>query len=905
LRPFHVLLKEYRLAVCTTLTAFIVTLLVHSWSDRTAYALFLCASIVSAYFGGLRPGALATGLGFVCLVVEYVMLGSGSPYRNEVDFIPSMILFTALAGLATYLSHECRQAVKAPPPSLDALANRREAVLLADGKSQVAYLNEAARTLSGWPGNDAVGQALEKVFRVLDEENRQPVKDPLGRVKSTGSSPGPVSSGLFVCKDGSERAIEYWLESIPDPQGGTPRLLCVFRDVSESRRAAKEMRQSQGRAQALVNSAPAGILLLDPLGQCLYSNSAFKAIAGLTHEDGKDSGWVRSIHPDDRGVVEEWQTSGKKSLAYTREFRLQDGRGTIRWVRLRADAVLSEKNESFGQVGTLEDITYRRKMECELADRRQREDHFATLEKSHAALQQEHINRQRTEEKLRKENAELLKLGKESQDALTLRQQAEDGLRREQAAWKKAEERFRHEIAELQAARELSEEQAAMLQRETETLRQGQNDAAEHKHAVEKLKEQHQKDRRKWHDERDRLQNEHQEASAARAALDLDSRFIRSLLAGLAEGVCAVDREGLVTYLNPAAEKILGRGEADLVGKGIESIRVFDENAPATERLVSSSLAARQVIRKDKVQFRKPDGDVATVTCSVAALPDTGRGEGAVVCLQEAGGRARREEELAKQVKRLTGAVRQMDDFIDRVTERFRPTLTRLRDAALQRESWEVMTYQIGRFARLVENVWVVSRLARDDLTLTVQPVELAGLIDWTVQTFSPLLQSRRQHLTVSLPLEPESILGDAERLEQVLNELLDNAARYTAPGGNIRLTAERRGERVQVRIQDSGRGIDAPALARLAEVSARSRRYWDESSEGLGVGLALVHDLVEMQGGTIELRSNGANHGSEAAFWLPAATRGVTSDGDTVGRPVYQGPKWVRAPEPTSDEAR
>jgi PAS domain S-box-containing protein len=790
LKYIHFLLQGYRLAVSATLVVFGVTLLVGSWSDRTAFALFLCATVVSAYFGGLRPGALSVGLGCVFLLIEYTFIHADSPYRNEIDFVPSLLLFVAVGALVTYLSHECRKVVKGPSP-VEGLADRREAVLLADGKSQVAYLNDAARTLSGWPGNDAVGQALDKFFRLLDEGSRQPVKDPLGRVKSAASSPSPVATGLFVCKDGSEKGIEYWLESLPDPQGGAPRVLCVFRDVSEQRRAEKERKQYQEQ---------------------------------------------------------------------------------------------------------------RNKLESDLAESKLREDHYASLEKAKAELEQQLAELRQDQEILREENAELLKQGQASQDEHAEGQRVEEALRREQATWLKTEEKLRHQIAELQTAKDLAEEQIAVQQKETDSLRQGHKDAAEHKLAAEKLKDQHQKERKRWQEERDRLQQAHQEVTVSRAALDKDMRLLRVMLTNLGDGVCAVDREGTVTFVNAAAEKLLGRSAADLLGKGLDAYRVAETNGTITERLIPRPLASRTVVRKDKVAFRRQDGTVAVVACSIAALADPENGEGAALCFHDVSGRARREEELTLQVQRLNEAVRRMDTFLDRLTERFRPGLLRMRDAALLPESHDLFGYQLQRLTRMVDNVWTVSRLAHDKLALNTQTVDLEEIVRRAVHAFSPLLQARRQHLTVSLPLEPEALVGDTDRLEQILVEVLDNAARYSAPGGNIRFSAERQGERMVLRIHDGGRGIEGGVLSQLADLSARERRFWEQSPEGLGVGLALVHNLVEMHGGKVELTSNGAGHGSELILRLPAAPCGVHPGAEAEGMPVYKGPKGIRTTEQVSE---
>jgi len=145
-------------------------------------------------------------------------------------------------------------------------------------------------------------------------------------------------------------------------------------------------------------------------------------------------------------------------------------------------------------------------------------------------------------------------------------------------------------------------------------------------------------------------------------------------------------------------------------------------------------------------------------------------------------------------------------------------------------------------------------------------------------------------------------LIGDADRLEQVLTEVLDNAARYSAPGGNIRLTAERQGDRIVLHVHDSGQGMEANTLARITELSARERRYWEESPDGLGVGLALVHSLVEMHGGTVEVRSNGAGHGSELVLRLPAAPCGIHPSAEAMGQPVYKGPKGIRSAEQVTE---
>jgi CheY-like chemotaxis protein len=154
-----------------------------------------------------------------------------------------------------------------------------------------------------------------------------------------------------------------------------------------------------------------------------------------------------------------------------------------------------------------------------------------------------------------------------------------------------------------------------------------------------------------------------------------------------------------------------------------------------------------------------------------------------------------------------------------------------------------------------------------------------------------PLIEARKHRLTVHLPPEPVTIAADPVRLSQVLGNLLNNAAKYTEEGGRVSLSCERTANEVVLRVRDSGVGIPREKLTSVFDLFTQLDRSLDRSQGGLGVGLTLVRQLVEMHGGRVEARSDGPNQGSEFVVCLPirAATEppAAPAGGDINGAQV------------------
>ncbi|VTT96645.1 pas pac sensor hybrid histidine kinase : PAS/PAC sensor hybrid histidine kinase OS=Haliangium ochraceum (strain DSM 14365 / JCM 11303 / SMP-2) GN=Hoch_3141 PE=4 SV=1: GAF_2: HisKA: HATPase_c: Response_reg: PAS_9: HisKA: HATPase_c: Response_reg [Gemmataceae bacterium] len=227
----------------------------------------------------------------------------------------------------------------------------------------------------------------------------------------------------------------------------------------------------------------------------------------------------------------------------------------------------------------------------------------------------------------------------------------------------------------------------------------------------------------------------------------------------------------------------------------------------------------------------------------------------------------------------LREADRKKDEFLAILAHELRNPLAPLRTglelvrrgAGQAERAWLMMERQVNQLVRLVDDLLDVSRITQGRLELRRGPVQLAAVIEGAVETARPLIDRARHDLTVVLPDRSVTLDGDAARLSQVFANLLTNAAKYTPPGGRIRVSAARDPGGVSVTVADNGVGIPPPMLPRVFDMFTQVDRTLEKTTGGLGIGLSLVKGLVEMHGGTVVAQSDGEGTGSTFTVHLPA----------------------------------
>ena len=184
------------------------------------------------------------------------------------------------------------------------------------------------------------------------------------------------------------------------------------------------------------------------------------------------------------------------------------------------------------------------------------------------------------------------------------------------------------------------------------------------------------------------------------------------------------------------------------------------------------------------------------------------------------------------------------------------------------------MEQQLRQAMRLVDDLFDLTAGSLHKLSLCKEVVTLADVVAGATETADHLLSARRHRLTVSLPPGPVYLQADPLRLEQVLTNLLTNAAKFTDPGGHVRLTAVVEAGQVVLRVRDDGRGIAPDLLPRVFDLFHQGPGT--PRTGGLGVGLALVKSLVELHGGSVAAQSDGPGTGSEFVLCLPVGAHGA-----------------------------
>jgi PAS domain S-box-containing protein len=325
---------------------------------------------------------------------------------------------------------------------------------------------------------------------------------------------------------------------------------------------------------------------------------------------------------------------------------------------------------------------------------------------------------------------------------------------------------------------------------------------------------------------------------------------------------------GVFAVLRTGKPEIIGEMTDDLLVQGAKDERHLD---------LIRSLGLKSYICVPLVVSGKPLG-VLTFATSESGRRYT---EADLALAMDLAHRAAIAIENTQLYQALRETDRRKDEFLATLAHELRNPLAPIRnalqilkmprvDAETVERSRDMMERQVNHLVRLVDDLLDVSRVMRGKIELRRERVELATVVARAVETVQPLVDAQGHDLSVRLPTESLPIDGDPVRLTQVVGNLLTNAAKYTEPNGRIRLTAERDGDVTVLRVRDTGIGIAPHMLPRIFELFVQVDHATTKAQGGLGIGLTLAKNLVEMHNGTVEARSEGLGKGSEFIVRLP-----------------------------------
>jgi PAS domain S-box-containing protein len=376
------------------------------------------------------------------------------------------------------------------------------------------------------------------------------------------------------------------------------------------------------------------------------------------------------------------------------------------------------------------------------------------------------------------------------------------------------------------------------------------------------------------------------ERRAAEAAFRSSEARLRALLEGTTLAVWETDAEGRMEGDCRTWEAHTGLGAAECQGLAWLAAVHPDEREEIARRW-------QQVVRELRpfdveVRLRRPDGGRRWTNLRATPLRrEDGTVAGWIGVSLDISDRRRAEQAEAE--------ARRKDEFIAMLGHELRnPLATIVSGLDVQRmlgpgeeteQMRERMERQAAHLVRLVDDLLDVSRITRNKIELRREHLDLAATVREAVDAFRPQAPDRLLLLNpIGGPLPVE---GDSIRLNQVLTNLLSNAAKFTAAGGEIRVGVARNGDSAVVSVRDDGIGIAPDQLPRIFDLFIQAARSGTSSESGLGVGLTLVRRLVELHGGLVEAHSEGPGRGSEFIVRLPLAAAGPKAKPTPAPRPV------------------
>ncbi|GAB6273244.1 MAG: ATP-binding protein [Peptococcaceae bacterium] len=337
---------------------------------------------------------------------------------------------------------------------------------------------------------------------------------------------------------------------------------------------------------------------------------------------------------------------------------------------------------------------------------------------------------------------------------------------------------------------------------------------------------------------------------------------IQTILNSMMEGVVALDNQGNVLLLNSAVENFLGVAQEACLGKNILNlIRNYD-----LERAVKQALKSERPITQE-FQLIYPEPSFYYLKATPLKNQEQEK-EGIVLLLRNITKEKKLDQMRTEFVANVSHELRTPLTSISGFLETLREGA--IDDPAAARRILDIMSKETNRLAKLIDELLHLSKIEERRVVHRWQLVQLKEIINQVTVMFQPQAQQKSLSLTVEIPVELPCISGDPDLLAQVLTNLVDNAIKYTLPGGQVLIRATIDRENVQVEVKDTGIGIPPEDLPRVFERFYRVEKARARELGGIGVGLAIVKHIIKAHGGSIKAESI-PHQGSSFKVTLPA----------------------------------
>ncbi|HEX2972958.1 MAG TPA: PAS domain S-box protein [Tepidisphaeraceae bacterium] len=773
-----------------------------------------------------------------------------------------------------------------------------DAIFVKDQQGRYQMVNPATAAVVGRSPSELIGKDDVELFGA---DTAQKMRETDRQVMAANQ---PMTYEEVVATAGIPRHRLTTKTPYRDETGQTIGIIGISRDITELQAAQATLRSSEERYRFLAESMPQMVWSTDPEGRPLDANSRWEQYTGQSPQRVIDEGWAEAIHPEDRPhAIQRWMQSQSTGEPYKCEYRMRRASdGSYRWHLVQAVPMKDEHGQIIRWVGNSTDI-HDLKVAQEAMQLNKRRLALA-IDSAQIGLWDVDLITDRLTESDRRGPMFGRPLGPAHATVEDWRRDLhpDDRGRMTEAIHEAMAARadYHHEYRvigpdgklrwiashgsvlrdaagyplrlvgvsfDVTQAKEAQQERDRLLALEREARHRAEAAAATLKESEAQMLRLNQQLQRKVSELQTLLDIL---PIGIAIAEDPECRVIRGNRTFTQ--MLGVEPDANLSKSNPASSQVLHhRYLRD--GRELKSEELALQRAAATGAPVSNMTF--DLVRKD--------GRLLQLVGSAAPLvAEDGRATGAIGVFWDIEGFRRTEERLRTEKDAAVSASIAKDRFLATLSHELRNPLSTILNTLQVAEEMSscrdcpaveqrtIIARQTRHLARLVDDLLDVSRVTAGKITLQKEIVDLVQVVRHSVQACHSGFQDRRQELTLNLPSQPLLVEGDSVRLEQVIMNLLSNARKYTPSGGHIWLTATAEDNETIVRVRDNGIGIPPEALPRLFQPFMQVDESLDRSQGGLGLGLALARNLVQMLGGTIAASSAGVGHGSEFIVRLP-----------------------------------
>jgi PAS domain S-box-containing protein len=730
--------------------------------------------------------------------------------------------------------------------------NSPDCMKLLDPEGRILAMNANGRAAMEIDDFEAIRGASWPSF--FPEASRPALACALEQARCGGT--GRVSAFCPTAR-GTPKWWDIAVSALRDGSGVVRQLVAVSRDVTAAQQARRELETSEARFRSLVTASSAMVWHVGVSGQFETGQPGWAALTGQAFEEYRGSGWLDAVHPDDRAATAlAWQRALDSGTPHMTEHRLRGADGNYRHMSVRAVPIRDAAGVLVEWVGVHTDITEQVLARIALHASRERFEKIVS-QAATGVIEMDVDGRitlvnQKFCGMLGYGEAELLGtsvLGITAPDSVELTQATVQRVTRE-GNGQVIDKHYRRRDGSL-----LSATSSVNALRDADGACHGLVaivlDTTASKRAAEALRASEERFRTLF-DSMDQafclLELQFDGAGAPVDWVYLETNAAFKLQTGLADVVGKTRSQmlpgGDAWWLDTVGRVAREGGDLRIEHESTALGRWFDVYLTRVGGAGSSKVAA---LFRDITERRIAEQQLRRLADDLA---ETDRRKTDFLAT------------LAHELRNPLAPIRSGLGLM-RLNKDTSPALARVRD---------VMERQVSHMVHLIDDLLDVARISGGKLHLRKAHVALAPILASAVETSLPLIEAARHALSVDIADDGIAVEADATRIAQVVANLLNNAAKYTPPGGRIALVLRREGSQAVIPVTDTGVGIPPGALLSVFDMFSQVSGESERSQGGLGIGLSLVRQLVEMHGGSVVAESAGGGAGSRFTVRLPLA---------------------------------